>query len=373
VAPLRSAQASNFDYRVSPDGKQALISVNRATKATRTTEYYSVDLANASAPLQLLSTLPYSAEMRAATWGQGGSIYALITDGCCIKRLDVTKGKESKQIALTNTTTWVTTPDLKRLYSAAVLGGEMTLVASDLETGESIATIGTQINRLAMDRQPELDISRDGTRLITAFGQLVTLWDARALNQVMVLVQDKAVARVPTRGGSVGFDNTGQYVIKYTGYAEVNLPHSVTWWDAATGKQIAQVYYSPKATGFRGGAAITVSPRGDTLAILDRIVEVVAIYDAQTGKLIYTDPPPASGKSASSPASSPPQAITYDPSGSMIVLAKKDGALSVRDARTGTELRQLTFAPQGYFRRVDFTGDGTVLVADSGQEAFVVP
>jgi WD40 repeat protein len=139
--------------------------------------------------------------------------------------------------------------------------------------------------------------------------------------------------------------------------ASVGQGDSVFLWDAATGKQVAEL---PRLTG--AFSAVTFGPDGRRMTSVGAD-GTVRLWDAATGKLLATLEKHAE---SSRPAA-------FSPGGGQIVSASNDGTVRVWDAATGKQLTVLEghTGPEMTEHAMAFSPDGGRIAAPLGQKVQV--
>ena len=246
-------------------------------------------------------------------------------------------------------------PDGTRLATA---GGNQVKVF-DARTG----TLQLELKDLPPKQWPinmpieKVAFSPDGTQIITGGGQsTTTVWDARTGEPVLALKEHLSM--------SVAFSPDGTRIV--AGGGRNDQPGEVKVWDAKTGTVLLNLV-AP-----HGGPSVTsasFSPDG-TRIVTGSFDETVKVWDARTGERLLDVKGITSGWCN----------VAFSPDGTRIVSGRRDGTTTVVDARTGTVLLELKArvrvagesAGDGTFgvQSVAFSPDGTRIVTGGGDRKF---
>ena len=211
------------------------------------------------------------------------------------------------------------------------------LVVRDVWTGEPRFAPRELENGLSA-----VAFSPDGTRIATANGSTLTVWNA------------ESGERLFTRDGPshdllcLEFSPDGQRIAG--GFGRFNASHVgfALIWEAATGREIGQ-----PLPGRQGGVwDLAFDPTGRRVALTsENLVEVWDVSERKALTRLRTD----GGFT---------YAVAYDPSGQYVAAAGLDRAIRLWDAGSGELVR--TFAGHtGFVRGLAFSGDGLHMISAS--------
>ena len=201
-----------------------------------------------------------------------------------------------------------------------------------------------------------VDLSRDGTRLVTARGGLmgrgpgeVKLWDLAGSRELRTLHAG------PGPVSAVQFSPDGARIASAVGGLYWRPPGQIRVWDAATGAQVAAV------DNIASVLKLAFRPDGRQIASVG-FMPGIHFWDASTGARAREPLDRGVGYCT----------VAYDRDGSLLAAGSLDGPIGVWDAASDRELARfpghtqatfaVTFSPDG--RLVSAGGDGAVRIYD---------
>jgi WD40 repeat protein len=224
-------------------------------------------------------------------------------------------------------------PDGKRIVTGST---DKTAKVWDVQTGQELMTLRGHSNLVNA-----VAFSPDDRRLITAsFDNTARIWDSATGMELRILKgQDKhglyCVAWSPD-GKQIATGECIDYLL---------APHALCHcaiWDAQTGKKLRTI--KEQAQGFH---ALSFSPDGKRLAVINEDSMPPQIWDAQTGRKLLT----IKGKPNTS------LAVAFSPDGKRLIVGSYDNTAAIYDAQSGQRLLTLT-GHTGRVWSVAFSPDG---------------
>ncbi len=234
--------------------------------------------------------------------------------------------------------------------------------------------------------------SPDGTRIVTASGKTMRVWDAATGKELVCTTYNGSVWSAsfsPDGARIVGILNdptarvwdaaTGKelaklahgFVIRSASFSPggarivtASLDHTARVWDAATGKELVLFAHDDgvKSASFNPDRTRIVTVSGKTAQVWDAMWD--AVWDAATGKelakFIYRELSQLVHDGSV-------EAASFSPDGARIVTASDDHTARLWDAATGKELAR--FAHDGSVKAASFSPDGARIVTVSDIES----
>jgi WD40 repeat protein len=204
----------------------------------------------------------------------------------------------------------------------------------DLATGRSQVRLPTR------GWAPSIDVSSDGTRVVTAGGGDVRLWDATSGDALGTLLRSEVVF------GAARFSPDGRLVATIEG--DAGYPSAVRLIDTTT-DQIVETLMSSEVTS---GRALAFSPDGRFVA--GGFGDGTLRLWSTSGQEIFSVPADAGMVTS----------VAFDASGGRLATGGSDGLVKVWDARTGAHLLTLT-GHTGEVSGLSFSPDGTALASSA--------
>ena len=187
--------------------------------------------------------------------------------------------------------------------------------------------------------------NHDGTRIVSALGSTIRIWDAKTGKQI-----GKPLTGHNSFVSSVSFNHDGTKIVSGS------WDNTIRIWDAKTGEKIGEPLIGHTKGRFHIGV-LSVSFNHDGTEIVSAASDnTIIIWDAKTGKQIGE---PLTGHTDHI------KSVSFNHDGTKIVSGSEDNTIRIWDAKTGKQIGEPLTGHTKSVNSVSFNHDGTKIVSGS--------